>query len=183
MRKHRRPGAFILAPHEELHPLVRLWILRILVPLGGYRHFIKESGFQDDEVAAAIGLGHWFDLESSEFDAKVARRELRSLYQRQIGKLKQARVSGCLERNLHRLSKLAGLSGVDARILEFAVLIHNDRILDEAADMLGNLSSVKMYRVLARILEIPEKEVRAALGARDVLQQSGLLSVDRGSNR
>lgn len=42
---HRRLGS---QHATELHPLVHLWILRLLVPLMGYKKFIYNAGFADD---------------------------------------------------------------------------------------------------------------------------------------
>ena len=181
-RARKRRGAALLPAPEKTHPLVHLWILRILVPLGGHRELIDKHCFSHDDVAEAIGLGRWIDSEERDFDAKAARHELRSLYARRAGKARQTRIGGCLQRNIRRMGRLAGLSGVDERILEFAVLLHNNHLLDNAANCLGLMSSVKVYRALARILETPEAEARAAMSGRGVLQQSGLLSVDRSGN-
>ena len=46
---------------SEIEPLTRLWILRLLVPLGGYKEFVTPSGFADDHVAKALGLGKLID--------------------------------------------------------------------------------------------------------------------------
>jgi hypothetical protein len=43
-----------------------------------------------------------------------------------------------LRETVGRLSKLVGLSATDCRILEFAVMIRNESLLDEACDWLGN---------------------------------------------
>ena len=50
----------------EIDPIIRLWLLRILVPLGGHREFLHSHGFHNDALATALGLGHWVD--SSQFD-------------------------------------------------------------------------------------------------------------------
>ena len=50
----------------EIDPIIRLWLLRILVPLGGHREFLHSHGFNNDALATTLGLGHWVD--SSQFD-------------------------------------------------------------------------------------------------------------------
>ena len=42
---------------SEIAPFIRLWILRILVPLGGHRKFVQSTGFYDDDLAEALDLG------------------------------------------------------------------------------------------------------------------------------
>lgn len=184
-------------------PIICLWLLRILVPLCGHREFILSHGFNNDTLAEVLGLGHWVapgkfdipaflrrsskasqnDLEEADFDPKVVLSELRVLHQKAEKQWKNEPLPDCLRSNVRQLSELVGLSPADCRILEFAVLIHNERLLDDVADWLGQLSSVKVFHSLAAILGIPEPEVRASLSAQSILARSGLVSVDRsGTN-
>lgn len=196
MAKRRSPSA---ANPVYPDPIIRLWLLRILVPLGGHREFIRSHGFNNDTLAEVLGLGHWVapgefdipaflrrsskasqnDLEESDFDPKVVQSELRVLHQKAEKQWKNEPLPNCLRSNVGQLSELVGLSPADCRILEFAVLIHNERLLDDAADWLGQLSSVKVFHFLAAILGLPEPEVRASLSAQSILAKSGLVSVDR----
>ena len=171
-------------PSEDnniLNPLVHLWMLRILVPMGGYRHWLSDRGLENDTIAERIGMNHWIDLGFSDFNQKAAVKELRKIYKRHIDKPVEAQTPDYLRRNIERLTGLLGLSEVEAGVLEFAVLISSEQVLDDAADYLGSsLSSNKIYRLLARILDIPESDIRTALGGNGVLRQSGLISIDYG---
>ena len=200
MAKRRSPS---IASPVYPDPIIRLWLLRILVPLGGHREFIRSHGFNNDTLAEVLGLGHWVapgdfdvpaflrrsskasqsDLEKDDFDQKVVLSELRVLHQKAEKQWKHEPLPDCLQSNVRQLSELVGLSPADCRILEFAVLIHNERLLDDAADWLGQLSSVKVFHSLAAILGLPEPDVRASLSAQSILARSGLVSVDRsGTN-
>lgn len=176
----RRSSSRARTSHEIL-PIVRLWILRLLVPLGGHRSFINRHGFDDDILAEVIGLGKWVDPAPLDFDAKTVRAELRKLHQASERGLLNAVPPSCLSHNVGRLARLVGLSGTDCRILEFAVLIHNERLLDEGADKLGRISTAKLFHVMSVLLDLPELEIRSALGVQGILAKSGLVSVDRGS--
>lgn len=44
-----------------MEPAIRLWLLRILVPLGAHRELIGAQGFNNDPVAEVLGLGRWID--------------------------------------------------------------------------------------------------------------------------
>ncbi|UZE94426.1 AAA family ATPase [Alkalimarinus alittae] len=155
-------------------PLIQLWLLRILVPLGGYR---KLDCFDFDSTGEALGLKQWVDL--IDFDLKSVRNELRHKHKIAERNFGQAGTPACLASNVERLSGLVGLSDTDCRLLEFVVLINNERILDETADLLGDLSSVKLFNALSEILQIPVNQVRNALNPQGILAQSGLVSVDR----
>lgn len=160
-------------------PIIILWLLRILVPLGGYRGFVCASGFNNDTLAVVVGLEHWLDPSPNDFNLKAVQSELRLLHQKAEKKLAKAPLSNYLRSNVNQLSGLVGLSTTDCRILEFAVSIHNERLLDDTADWLGQISSAKVFYALSAILNLPEEEIRTSLSAQGILARSGLVSVDR----
>lgn len=164
----------------EIDPLIRLWLLRILVPMGGHRDFIRPHGFNNDALAEVIGLGHWVDPSPQNFDQKTVQFELRKLHQQAEQHCGKKTLPACLRHNIDRLSSMVGLNTTDCRILEFAVSIYNERLLDDAADFLGSLSSVKVFYALSSLLQLPEPDVRASLSAQGILARSGLVTVDRG---
>lgn len=163
---------------HTMEPAIRLWLLRILVPLGAHRELIGAQGFTNDAVAEVLGLG-WIDPDQDEFDPRAIRSALRDLHRKAEGQAAKAQLPHCLRENIRQLSDLVGLGTTDCRILEFVVSIHSDRLLDDAADWLGALSSAKAFHALSVILDIPESEIRASLSAEGILARSGLVSVDR----
>jgi len=188
----------------EIAPIIRLWMLRILVPLHGDRNFLNSHGFREDSVAEAIDLGHWVNPSKSHapkflrrlqkpadensdelpsFDAKSVRYELKQLHLRAERLWATASTPDALRNNVNRLSHLVGLSVTDCRLLEFAVAIHSERLLKEAADFLEELSSSKLFHILSVVLDLPESEVQASLSSQGVLARSGLISVDRNRTR
>ena len=166
----------------DIAPIVHLWLLRLLVPLGGQREFISQHGFNNDTLAELIGLGEWIDPAPQDFDSRKVRTELRKIHQAGELKLCDAEAPACLQGNVERLSELVGLSETDCRILEFAVLIQNERLLDDTADWLGQLSSMKVFHALSVLLNLPEQDIRASLSAQGILARSGLVSVDRNGS-
>lgn len=163
----------------SIDPIIRLWLLRILASLGGHRKFVNQHGFSEEAIADAIGLGHWIDTSHRDFDLKSIRSELQQMHRKAEKRLSEAILPACLRHNIGQLSGLVGLSTTDCRILEFAILIHNERLLDEVAEQLGLLSSVKAFHALSIILDLPEPGVRESLSAQGILARSGLVSVDR----
>jgi len=162
--------------------IIRLWLLRMLVSLGAHREFIGRNGFNNDQLATLLGLGEWVGDSSSEFDSRRALAALRKLWQEAEKKRCGAELPGQLAANVRRLNGLVGLSEADCRILEFAVLIHNERLLDDTGDLLGHLSSVKVIYSLSVILDLPVQAVRTSLGPDGVLARTGLVTVDRGGS-
>ena len=84
----------------------------------------------------------------------------------------QTVASEFMRRNMHRLAELVGLDETDCKILTFVVVIHNERLLDDTGDLLGQLSSSRVFQVLSVLLELPEAAVRTALGAQGILARS-----------
>ena len=164
---------------EKIEPRVKLWILRILVNLGAHRNFTKH-GFSSDAIAEVIGLGDWIDSASRDFDPKVVTSELRKLHQLAEDKITKAPLPICLRQNIGQLSNLVGMSSTDCRVLEFAVSIHSERLLDDTSDLLGSISSAKAFHALSIILDLPESDIRSSLSAQGILACSGLVSVERG---
>ncbi len=167
---------------DAMNALTRLWMLRILVPLGGHKTFIARSSFSNDAVARAVGLGAWLDDDDLDFDAKTLRSKLRQQHRLAEQQADNVQASPTLRANMARLAELVGLSAVDCRILEFASMIHQDRVLDDCADTLGLLNSLKVIDVLAQVLGLKIDDVRAALSPHGVLARSGLLAVERGGS-
>ncbi len=174
-RRHPRYAAHAVDPE----PIIHLWLLRILVSLGGHRELVRSHGFNNDTLAEVIGLGHWIDPSPNDFDLKAVQAEMRQLHLKAERKWAKALPPDCLLSNVAQLSDLVGLSATDCRILEFAVSINNERLLDDTADWLGQLSSVKVFHALSILLNLPEPEIRASLSAQSILARSGLVSVDR----
>ncbi len=162
----------------DLAPHLRLWLLRLLVPLGGHREFIQPRGFCNDDVATTLGLAHWIDSSTLDFDVRAITTELRQLHQQAEQRRAPAPRSSCLRGNIKRLADLVGLSTTDCRILEFAVSIHQERLLDDTADWLGPLSSSQVCQALSTVLSLPETDIRIALSAQGLLARSGLLAIE-----
>ena len=175
----RRRSRYSQIPSDTAS-IIRLWIFRLLIPLGCHRAFVSQQGFSNDQLAEELGVGKWIDESGLiEFDPRAVLAEVRKLHKICERTLRAAPKASCLGLNVARLSELVGLTENDGRILEFAVLIHSEQLLDDAADWLGQLSSVKMFHALSVLLDLPEQEIRTSLSAQGVLARSGLLSVDR----
>lgn len=166
----------------EVSPLLKLWMLRALVPLGGHKKFISKNGFSNDHIAEALDLGKWIDPVDQEFDARKVRNALRRRHQVLETEPCDSTTLEYLSVNVDRLAELVDLSPTECRILEFTVLMSSVGVLDDAVDCLGYLSTIAVFRVLSVILGISEQEVRHSLSAQSALSRSGLLTLERNGN-
>jgi hypothetical protein len=63
-----------------VEPIVRLWILRLLVPLEGHRTFISKHGLDSEEIAGWFDLQTGADEDNTQFNANQALRQLKRCY-------------------------------------------------------------------------------------------------------
>ncbi len=164
---------------DSIEPLVLLWVLRILAPLGGHVLFIRTHGYDQLELAEKLGLLRPSpdDKDEEEFDAATARRALFALYHT-IKAQPQPPAPEPLHTNVKRLGEILELTDVEQQILEFITLLHTDNTLDNAADTLGLFSSNRLYSIIAYILNLPTQEVKQALSRGSALYNSELIAVD-----
>ena len=171
-------------PPEKQAPHIALWMLRLLTSPSGLRQFVRKSGFGRDDIAYALGLDHWIDPAARAFNPQAVRAELYQRLDKSRHACANAPLPALLQANVQRLAALVGLNAVDARILAFAVCLHNEPMLDDTADMLDSLTTTQVIKAVAMLLELPEAQVRQALGSQGLLARSGLVVIDRsGSGR
>ena len=164
-------------------PLLQLWVLRILVPLGGQQGFVEACGFRGATVASALGLSDpETEEEAGAFSPAAARANLGKLYRQAEARCEEARLPPVLQANVERLGSLVGLDQPSRLILSFMLLMKNDPVLNEATELLGSLTTVRTFHVLSVILGLPEQAVRDTLASDAPLARTGLLIVDRDSN-
>lgn len=165
------------AAATPLDRLVRHWMLRLLVPLKGYRHFIAADGFENTAIAQFLGFETALDGDTP-YSPSEALAELRARHLRTEA-AGETPLPEKLQGNLHQLSSLLGLGPVDHRLLAFAIILHSHRLLDDTADYLGPQNSIDLYGTLAALLGLEEGAVRSALSNHSVMSRAGLLTVDR----
>lgn len=162
---------------DKISPLARLWALRILVLLGGADTFIGEQSFNPLWIAKLLGFSK--ALTSNAYAQEAAHTELRQLHQQAEQEYQQHQwhVSDDLQANIMMLQEILGLNDVECQVLAFVIVLHTERLLDDVADIMGNLTAAKAFKILTVVLNVPYDEVRIALSAQGRLIRSGLLTV------
>ena len=81
---------------SEVNALVRLWSLRILVPLGGHKRFVdaQHQQLSSDPLAEFLGLGHWIFCDEDDFDRRTIVSTLKKLYRRTESSASSIRIPG-----------------------------------------------------------------------------------------
>ena len=163
--------------HEN--DMVLLWIMRILVLLGGYRQFANDQCIVDEELAIAIGMGHWVGVEN--FDDTQMLNDLRSLHGQVEHLAKNAVLPSPLTENSKRLAHAIGLNETETRIIEFATMMHSNEMLQTICSDIQDYRGDKFYFSLSQILDIPIKLINQSLSRNGKLYRSSLLSNEYGS--
>ena len=155
-------------------PLIQLWILRLLVPLGGYREFLTRYGFGDEALASYLGIAE----PDGECQTDTLLAGLRKRYQQAENKRSPKKLPSLLDANIERIGRLIGLDETAKAILAFAVLLHLDPWLQRAAHQMGRIDASRVIDVLTGLLQLDRSDVRSAMSPRGTLQESGLLRLD-----
>ncbi len=164
--------------HRKLHPLVRLWVLRFIVPLGGQSELRRSMCMCFFDALEALGVEVPEDREDP---TDLILRQLRRMHAAVEGAFegKRMRARPRLERNIRKLAALLQLDEIEGQILRFAVLLHTENALTRAAGLLGDLGTEDAYRAISDCLRISLRDVRRALRGRGPLSRSGLVSVEK----
>jgi SpoVK/Ycf46/Vps4 family AAA+-type ATPase len=165
---------------RTLAPAVRLWMLRVLSPMGGVRNLVRQCGCED-EVLMALGIDpRGFDASPGP-DERIAvlTPMLRKLWDDAEGRDDRDEVDIDLAVNVFRVGELVGLDELDRRLLEFAVSLRQVPLLETVTDLLGRSSVNQVLARTASILQAPIHDVQRALSPKSRLAQSGLMALDK----
>ena len=162
---------------KELQDKISLWILRIIFKLNTqYKFLDNRNCFKTNIVTLYLGLEKYVNMDTEEFTRSEIFAKLQAQYTR-LEKSKYFTSSKTLTNNITKLSKLIGLNDYEEQILEFAILLDQYDILENATDLAGNrLNSKGAIKAISAILDIPQKAVADAFssaskfGTTDILQ-------------
>ena len=185
-RKHRQTNTLAIdfkksdLIDKQLIDKVSLWILRIILNLGGHRDFIDKDNYVSKENILSF-------LDGTQFintkDDNYTRDDVLSYFNDSLVKLtqqKKFKTNKLLSKNIAQISSLMSLNKYEKQILEFVVLIKQYELLDDAVDLLGcELNTTQAKRVLSTILAIPKKEIDKAFASDSKFSKSSLLTIDK----
>ena len=160
--------------------LTRLWVLRAMIRLGGYRSWLDLEHFKDSSNSLAFALGFHDDLDSDDdnLSRRAALARLRRQHAQAENDVARAVLPKALAANCSRIAALIGLDAVSQQLLAFAVLLHQDELLAEATELLGVAGRKQIYTVVATLLGVRESSVHQAFAPAGLLAQSGLVKID-----
>lgn len=182
-----RSRDFLPSDIRNVEPIIKLWILRLLIPLECHRKLIQRNGFESDELARLFDLSS--DADGTDDDISVSHNpvalhaKLKDQYLNAEREIASASLPEPLASNIESLAEQVGLSEVESWILAFAVMITQHRLLDDSTDLLGSeLNSIRVYHILSVILGFSEADIRQALSSQSTLSQTSLVVLENHRN-
>ena len=165
---------------KELIDKLSLWILRIILNLGGGREFLdNDKRFSREQVALFLGVGYYIDMESKKFE----RSEVMDILKKKYHSLEEQTIfttSRLLQNNIEQISLLMDLNDIEKEVLEFFVLANQYDVLSNSMEFLGNrLNSTQAKKALSSILNIPLKEINSVFTSTAKLMKSSIVTLNK----
>ena len=156
-----------------------LWALRGLVHLNAQKDFVTEDGFTNEDLAKAIGLGDFIPQKGKEarFNRNQMFSEIRKRLNSAESRIESHQIPENLIRNMATLQTMTGMTDLECRILEFAIMADGVRAFDCFTELSTNVKASDVPKHLAAYLSVPAKEVHRTLSRKSALVRSGLLSI------
>ena len=187
----RRSTAPLEFTPEVGHPIVCLWILRLL-NRGGAKMLRKINDhtalMQHLGIAVAASTDNAScDWDDDDADNAPSTPDLTpALIRRLLRKAEADAASHMLPEplagNISALTKELGLDHSAAQVLAFCVLLANDSQLEECFDAVGDLSDNRALSILEHLLNVPVQLLRSTVSHQSPLHQSGLLRIDHNNH-
>ena len=165
---------------KKLIDKASLWILRIILKLGGHREFIdKDNYVQKDTILAFLDGNRFLDADDDKFN----REDVLAFFHANLLKLEQQKefsTNTLLSKNIAQISSLMKLNRYEEQILEFVTLIKQYELLGDAVGLLGaELNTAQTKRALSVILNIKRKHIDSAFASDSKLSKSSLVTIDK----
>nr|WP_314887532.1 ATP-binding protein [uncultured Campylobacter sp.] len=152
---------------NEIYDLATLWILRIILHVGGEKEFLKSK---PDNIFEFLGLQ---SDQINDQDIKALKNKLIALEKTKIScKLID------LEYNLNLLQENLGLMDTEKDILRFISIMYNYEIIFDACELLGKLNNRQILKAISKILKINFSDVQNAFRKDGVFAKTSLIKLD-----
>jgi SpoVK/Ycf46/Vps4 family AAA+-type ATPase len=170
----------VSTPASDLQcSLPMLWAMRLLTRIKGGNEFLSGTGFSDDSLAEALGLGAWVDSDCTKTRLQAMRDRLQSL--EDWAARSCLALPEMLASNVAVLGELLGLTPGERNLVAFVTMLHVDPTLENAAMHSGGGDRDALHVTLAHVLRVDVHLVDEALRPRGKLLDSGIVIISSGS--
>jgi len=179
-QKHARSSAADMPQGVQLEQAkLRLWLLRLLVPMGLYKRFVREKQVTDDDVARLVGLGDIVEHgeHAPAFDRQSIISRLRVSWKQAEKEAVTLDAATEEDRTLQQLAQKLGLSDTDTDVIRFRLATERHSALRPLLIMAGRETSKSVIEVLATCLNRSEADIASALSFDGPLLSSGIVGL------
>ena len=112
---------------KELQDKITLWMLRVIINIGGHKEFIdNKKYFAKNEIAYFLDTGEYVDMDEDDYNRQDPINILKSNLKK-LEKRKRFTSSKILTKNIKQISKLMDLNTYRNRYLSFQYLYINTK--------------------------------------------------------
>lgn len=170
---------------SETKKLVSLWVLRMLVNLGGYKEF---NNIRNEEKVLELFDKTTDDILLDEPSyrklSQSNKTSLLEFFTKQLkiyDKQKQPKLPRVLSSNIDKLSLVTSLNSYEKQILGFVIMLNSVTMLEDVTDIFSNIQTNGVIEILSVVLSIDRTIVRRSVMPNSTLCKTGLLSFEKNS--
>lgn len=165
--------ATLTGVQKSFRPVLRLWALRLLLDLDGFRYVMDQNRITDSFSLSMLGMDDVLDMG----DASLKDRLDALWRQRKTMMAMAPRVprTSTLGKNIAWLAKTLSLTAVESDIVSFLALAQQNVGLERLLEKFGALRTSEVHMVLATVLGHPTEEIATALHHAARLTRSNLV--------
>lgn len=168
---------------QTLAPALRLWMLRVLSPLGEVGALIERCG-REEQILCALGIDlHPLGALTAQSRTNAVKALLYDKWKAAEQASDRDALDPVLANNIQRLGDLVGLHAAEQQVLAFVVCLRQTSLLEAVTDLFGPVDVHQAQIRTAAVLQLPLPVVQSALSSKGRLAQCGLLRLDRDGAR
>jgi len=164
---------------EFRDPQLYLWLLRILMPLGGYKKFVAKNEFQDDDVARMVGFADLLDTREAapKFERDDIVRRLRLAWEEAERNAPALQSMSDDDVAVRRLGGMLGFSETEVDIIRIRLAVERHRELRLMLNQLGTMNHQTLCETLSTCLGRPDADIKTSLAFDSTLLTSGIIGL------
>ena len=167
---------------RELKCLAAVWALRGILTPEGFQKFKLQDGLVGWDKEELEDLLDYLKAKETPATVQLLSANTRTAIEKGVNAVNLTR-NGVFFNNLAQLSELLKLTEAERDVLLFVLLWREEPGLRQALHELNCCGVQEFYDHLARILKVPEPEIRLAVRKDGTLATAGLVQVSKGIHR
>jgi len=167
---------------RELKFLAGVWALRGILTRPGFKKFKLKDRLVGSDKGELDDLLDYVKAKETPATVQLLSANSRTTIEKGVEAVTLTR-NGVFFKNFAHLGKLLKLTVAEGDILLFVMLWREEPGLRQALDELNSCGVQEFYDHLARILKVPEVEIRLAVRKDGTLASAGLVQVYKGIHR